>query len=389
MTDIGRVEHVAASRAQLPVSAYFDETRFAREMQAIFNRAPLYVGHQKTVPEVGDYRTLIQENDGRVLVRSQQGVELMSNVCRHRQALMLGNCTGDHAANPLAHSRGNLGPSGNIVCPLHRWTYNNRGSLIGAPLFGETPSLDLQRYPLQEWNGSLFEAPRQGSRQIARELAALDGRPEFDFSDYVLDRVEVHQCNYNWKTFIEVYLEDYHVGPFHPGLGHFVTCDDLSWELDDWFSLQRVGVHNALAHPGSGVYRQWHDELLAFRRGQAPEFGAIWVTHFPTHMIELYPHTLVLSTLYPKSPQETVNIVEFYYPEEIVHFERGFIEAQQAAYMETAVEDDEIAERMDAGRRALMERGVNEVGPYQSPMEDGMLHFHEWYRQAMNEPRDL
>ena len=36
---------------------------------------------------------------------------------------------------------------------------------------------------------------------------------------------------------------------------------------------------------------------------------------------------------------------------------------------------------MDAGRKALMQRGDNEVGPYQSPMEDGMQHFHEWYRQ--------
>jgi hypothetical protein len=24
------------------------------------------------------------------------------------------------------------------------------------------------------------------------------------------------------------------------------------------------------------------------------------------------------------------------------------------------------------------------VGPYQSPMEDGMQHFHEWYRRVMN-----
>jgi phenylpropionate dioxygenase-like ring-hydroxylating dioxygenase large terminal subunit len=102
-------------------------------------------------------------------------------------------------------------------------------------------------------------------------------------------------------------------------------------------------------------------------------------------MIELYPHVLVLSTLYPKSPQETVNIAEFYYPEEIALFEREFVEAQRAAYMETAVEDDEIGERMDAGRRALLRRGVSESGPYQSPMEDGMLHFHEWYRNIMGE----
>ncbi|NYE26731.1 aromatic ring-hydroxylating oxygenase subunit alpha [Pigmentiphaga litoralis] len=392
MTDIGRVEHVAASRAQLPVSAYFDDARFKREMQSIFSRSPNYVGHRNNLPEVGDYRTLAQENDGRVLVRNQHGVELVSNVCRHRQAVMLGKgSVGSDGARRYADAptTGNLGVTGNIVCPLHRWTYNGQGKLIGAPLFGENPCLDLERFPLQEWNGSLFEAPRLGDRHAGRELSALLGRPEFDLSDYVLDRVETHVCHYNWKTFIEVYLEDYHVGPFHPGLGRFVTCDDLSWEFNDFYSLQKVGVHQDLEHPGSSVYQRWHDKVLDYRNGEPPDFGAIWVTHFPTHMIELYPHTLVLSTLYPKGPQETVNMVEFYYPEDIVHFEREFVEAQQAAYMETAVEDDEIAERMDAGRRILLERGTNEVGPYQSPMEDGMQHFHEWYRSAMNEPENL
>ena len=76
-------------------------------------------------------------------------------------------------------------------------------------------------------------------------------------------------------------------------------------------------------------------------------------------------------------------MVEFYYPEDIVLFEREFVEAEQAAYMETAIEDDEIALRMDRGRRALYERGDNEVGPYQSPMEDGMLHFHEYLRRGL------
>jgi choline monooxygenase len=100
-------------------------------------------------------------------------------------------------------------------------------------------------------------------------------------------------------------------------------------------------------------------------------------------MVEWYPHVLTVSTLHPMGPQKTMNMVEFYYPEEIVAFEREFVEAQQAAYMETCIEDDEIGERMDAGRRALMQRGDNEVGPYQSPMEDGMQHFHEWYRGVM------
>jgi phenylpropionate dioxygenase-like ring-hydroxylating dioxygenase large terminal subunit len=251
--------------------------------------------------------------------------------------------------------------------------------LLGAPQFDDKPCLNLERFSIKDCHGLLFEGPRDPVADIGKLFA----RPEFDFSDYVLDHVEVHQCNYNWKTFIEVYLEDYHVAPFHPGLGHFVTCDDLSWEFTDQYSMQRVGVHQALSQPGTPAYKVWHDKLMQFRRGQAPDFGAVWVTYFPTHMIELYPHVLVLSTLYPKSPQETVNIVEFYYPEEIALFEREFVEAQREAYMETAVEDDEIAERMDAGRLALLKRGVSETGPYQSPMEDGMQHFHEWYRNTL------
>ncbi len=297
-----------------------------------------------------------------MLVRNAQGVELLSNICRHRQALMFNG----------------RGTASNIVCPIHRWTYDLKGKLLGAPHFADKPCLNLGRTPMQNWNGLLFD----GKRDVARDLAALGVR-DFDFSGYMLDRVELHRVNYNWKTFIEVYLEDYHVGPFHPGLGQFVTCEDLAWEFGDWYSVQTVGLNNGLAKAGSRTYERWHKAVLDFYRGEMPRKGAVWLTYYPNIMLEWYPHVLVVSTLYPEAPDRTLNVVEFYYPEEIALFEREFVEAEQAAYMETAREDDEIAERMDAGRRALWLAGRNEVGPYQSPMEDGMQHFHEFYRQQM------
>jgi choline monooxygenase len=199
----------------------------------------------------------------------------------------------------------------------------------------------------------------------------------------VLDHVELHTCHYNWKTFIEVYLEDYHVGPFHPGLSQFVTCEDLRWELKPEYSVQTVGARNLLGKAGSPAYQRWHEVLMRYRNGEPPAHGAIWLTYYPHIMIEWYPHVLTVSTLHPVSPTETLNMVAFYYPEEIAAFEREFVEAQRAAYMETCVEDDEIAERMDAGRKALLARGDNEVGPYQSPMEDGMQHFHEWINRKL------
>ena len=358
------------SNTQLPVSVYFDESLYKEELERIFQSGPRYLGHALSVPEVGDYHALPQESEGRVLVRTKDGIELLSNVCRHRQAVML-------------KGRGNS--RNNIVCPLHRWTYSHQGQLIGAPHFDHDPCLNLNKYKVRNWNGLLFE---DNGRDIARDLAGIDARfkpgGDLDFSGYVLDHVELHTCHYNWKTFIEVYLEDYHVGPFHPGLGNFVTCDDLSWDMAEAYSVQTVGVSKGFDKPGSDVYKKWREVLLNHRGGQKPTQGAVWLTYYPTMMVEWYPHVLVVSNMYPKGPQETLNVVEFYYPEEIAAFEREFVEAQRAAYMETCVEDDEIAERMDAGRRALMLRGDNEVGPYQSPMEDGMQHFHEWYRRAMD-----
>jgi len=216
MSDLSLRLQQAAS--QLPVSSYFDEALFQRELERIFQPGPRYVGHELCVPNAGDYYALPQENGGRALVRDAQGqVQLVSNVCRHRQAVML-----QGRGSLYTQQKGSAG--GNIVCPLHRWTYSAQGALLGAPHFAQDPCLNLRNFPLRSWNGLLFE---DNGRDIAADLAQLGPRAELDFSGYALDRVELHECNYNWKTFIEVYLEDYHVGPFHPGLGNFVTCDDL------------------------------------------------------------------------------------------------------------------------------------------------------------------
>jgi len=32
-----------------------------------------------------------------------------------------------------------------------------------------------------------------------------------------------------------------------------------------------------------------------------------------------------------------------------------------------------------------MQQGINQVGPYQSPMEDGMQHFHEYLRRELGD----
>jgi choline monooxygenase len=339
MSDLAAAARLGQATSQLPVAWYCDPRVLEAERKHLLARGPGYVGHALMVPERGDYHVLPARNDAQALVHGPRGVELMSNICRHRQAIML---TG----------RGN---TQSIVCPIHRWTYDLGGKLLGAPHFANQPCEQLGRTPLQNWKGLLFDGPRDVARDLSR--LTLD---ELDFSGHLLNHVELHECRYNWKTFIEVYLEDYHVEPFHPGLGSFVTCDNLRWEFAERASVQFVGVHNGLANPGTRTYEQ-------------------------NIMVEWYPHVLVISTLIPQAVDRTLNVVEYYYPEDISLFEPEFVAAEQAAYRETAKEDDEIAERMDGGRKALYAQGRSEVGPYQSPMEDGMQHFHEFYRREMEQ----
>ena len=41
------------------------------------------------------------------------------------------------------------------------------------------------------------------------------------------------------------------------------------------------------------------------------------------------------------------------------------------------------AVHMHQGRKSLYQRGIEQHGPYQSPTEDGMLHFHEYLRRNL------
>lgn len=363
---------------QLPIHTYCDPKIYEQEQALIFQKSARYIGHEKMVPNIGDWYALPHDDHSRILVRSESGIELLSNVCRHRQALMLGDFSPE-ASDSTIH-RGNLKTTGGkIMCPLHAWSYDTSGLIVGAPKFPDRPCRNLPRYPIANIGGFLFEGPRDP----AEDIGALFDRPEMNFDDYALDHVEMHPCKCNWKTFLEIYNDDYHIATFHPGLRKYVRSEGLSWDYGDWYSLQRINVNPNLERAGTDTYKAWHEGLMAHCGGVSPEFGAIWASYYPTHMIEVFPHALVLSTVYPRGVHDSVNVIEFYYPNELLATNRELVESHRAAYMETAIEDDEIAERTDAGRRALYKRGVDDSGPYQIPLEEGMQHFHGWYRSVM------
>ena len=244
MSDVAKIEQFSPVSAQPPLRWYFDPRVLEVEQRVLFDAGPNYVGHELMAPNLGDYHVLEWMDNAKMLVRNEQGVELLSNICRHRQAIML-----EGRGKPSTScARCTAGPT------------RLDGKLLGAPHFPQNPCLHLHKAPLQRWNGLLFAS----GRDILKDLANVSVMKDLDFSGYMLDRVEVDEYNFNWKTFIEVYLEDYHVVPFHPGLSNFVNCDDLKWDFGDWYSVQTVGINNGLRKSGSDVYKAWQEQVLQY-----------------------------------------------------------------------------------------------------------------------------
>jgi len=353
--------------APLPVAWYLDRAWYEREMLLLFDRGPNYAGHELMVPQPGDYISLPWMDDRKVLVRDPRGVNLLSNVCRHRQARLL-------------DGRGRVR---NIVCPVHRWTYDLDGRLLGAPDFDQTPQCSLPSTRLSNWRGLLFAGPRDPNV----DLADFPLQDDYNWSGYVFDRSIVEECPFNWKEFLEIFLELYHVEAAHPGLQNWVDAANYEWGFGDRWSYQILGVNDQLRVQTSANYEKYRDAILRYSDGRLPRYGTVWSILYPNVMIEWYPFALVISTLIPRGPDHTTNVVEFYYPEEIQAFERQIVEAHQASYAESGAEDARICARLHDGRRALWLAGEDDVGPHHTPHEDGMIHLHDWIRREMGQRR--
>jgi choline monooxygenase len=357
----------AETSVGLPISWYFDPEILEIERQKLFAAGPTYAGHTSLVAKDGDYIALGGQQRGNLLVRHNGKPQLVSNVCRHRQAQML---TG-------------FGHAKNIVCPVHNWAYDLNGRQVAAPHFAENPCLDLERTELRDWNGMLFTGPRD----VLHELAPLAGWTELSASSYVLERIDEEEHDLNWKAYLEVYLEDYHISACHPGFRAMVDPSDLRGALQavggERFYCEQVNVRWPLPPAGSPLFAEFQKILIDVLAGHRPPFAAIWASLFNGLLIEWYPFTMVATTYTPLSPTRTRLRSEYYFDAEIAATRRDYVECGLAVLDEVTGEDQAAAQRLQDGRRALFDRGENAQGPYQLPMEQGLRRFHDCLRAVV------
>lgn len=346
------------------IPSYFNDEFQKLELQNLFNSSDAlkYIGHELMVPNPNDYRVIPSTDDRWTLFNTNHERSLVSNVCLHRQSKLLSG-------------------SGNkkvIGCKVHCWTYSQTGELKTAPFFKDKPNSKLKTKKLNNWNGLLFEG-----RTPNLDLKAAGVADLINFDGFFFHSSTTTEYNFNWKTFSEIYLENYHVFGMHPGLKDFVNPADLEWVVGDDFSLQKVGISTSLRHrSGTPTYHKWHEAISKAYPDELPKYGAIWIYLYPNIMIEWYPNVLVVSTIHPIEPQKCINHVEYYYPKAMYEQNPEYFEIEQQVYEETAIEDEEACLLLDAGRKALFTSGEFEYGPIESFLEKGVKLFYEYIKKS-------
>ena len=211
---------------------YTDRGIFAAEMESVFARSWVMVGHASEVAEPGTVITA-RVGDESVLVANDAGqLRAMFNVCQHR----------GHELVTSATAR-----LDRITCPYHAWTYSLDGRLLHAR--GEdVGDVCVPRVRLETLAGFLFV-------NLSAEAAGLaDTAP--GVQDGLLARVPdaprrvlsarlTHEMRANWKVVVENYNECYHCPNVHKWFTSGVVAPG-SYRIASGGSV----IHHAAERPG-------------------------------------------------------------------------------------------------------------------------------------------
>lgn len=100
-------------------SIFADDDVYQLELQQIFARCWLYLGHESQLPNNGDFINVYMGTENVLVCRDRQGkIGAFVNSCRHRGV-------------PVC--RADQGNARSFVCPYHAWTYDTQGNLIHVP----------------------------------------------------------------------------------------------------------------------------------------------------------------------------------------------------------------------------------------------------------------
>jgi phenylpropionate dioxygenase-like ring-hydroxylating dioxygenase large terminal subunit len=328
----------------LSAALYRDPAVYEAERKTVFARTWQLLAHESQLAEPGDYVAATLAGYPVVAVRSEDGrIRAFHNVCRHR-------------AGPLV--KDGVGSAGRaLTCLYHGWRYALDGRLASARDFGPAADFDPRDYGLfalacESWRGFVFVNMDREAEPLARTVAPLEARAgKLSLERYSHPRHSVHNLKCNWKTYVENYLEGYHIPVLHPSLAATLGTN-YGVEIEP-----PVQFYRADAREGAAVAGLW---------------GWVW----PCLGINVYAEGILVERMWPLDHANTRLDYLFLFPQDA---DTRAMEKAVAASLVTTKEDIEITEAVQRN----LDAGLYDKGRLSPKHEQGVRWFQKEIARAL------
>ena len=363
----------AAERSvSLPPACYVDEAVTQAEIRDLFRAGWFGAGRSDQVKEPGDYVALDLAGHSIILLRDKSGtLSAFANTCRHRAMRLLdgtGNCRG-------------------IRCPFHSWAYRLDGTLAAAPHMDDVDGFDkaengLIRYRAEERAGFVFlclnvNAP--GLDAILGDFAEIHA--PWPLETLVSTRRQELEVACNWKAFLEVFNEYYHLPFVHPNsIGDVYELPDAPEDVTGSYVTQFGATE------GTGGLLQDEQEMalppMPGLKGRAAA-GVRYSWMFPNMTLAAGTDALWVYEAYPLGPNRCKVVQTACFPPDTLAVEGA--KAKVAAYhsrLDAALAEDIPA--LEAQHRGFAHPDARQ-GHFQPLLETNVAGFARWYAAKMIE----
>ncbi|MFG1462945.1 aromatic ring-hydroxylating dioxygenase subunit alpha [Xanthobacter sp. DSM 24535] len=282
---------------------YYDPDIFQEELEKIWYRTWVYVGHTSEIPNKNDYVTKSIGPTPVLLVRDKDGeVRLLLNKCPHR-------------GNQLcAYKKGNRT---SFTCPYHSWTFSNTGDLMGYALpegyeGQDKKGLNLGKVPrIAIYRGFVFGSMAQDGPSLDEHLGGakasldqlLDNSPtgELDLTVGFLQ----HRTKANWKFMLENETDGY-----HPGFVHGSVFQVTNSGIGDLYAAQSTALTRDYGngHTEFDLRPEWRRidkpmEWFGTSEARLPDYATAMNTAYGPErarqiMIDGSPHVMIFPNLF-------------------------------------------------------------------------------------------
>lgn len=328
-----------------PAHWYADPKFWPQERDGIFAKNWMFFCHESDVAEPLSYWAETLAGYPLLAVRDSNGVlRAFHNVCRHR-------------AGPLVNNGSGV-CDGHLTCAYHGWKYTLDGRLRLARDFGaKGGDFDPREYGLfpvriDNWRGLLFVCLDDNAPDLSTCLAPLDARlGHKDWSGFKMALRREHALDCNWKTYVENYLEGYHIPNMHPTLDAELQSD--AYEV---------------AVEGKAIFHACPP------RDETAVSEGLWGWVWPNIAINVYQKGLMIERMSPVGATKTR--LDYVYLSD-----GGEALSAEALAMSDQVtaEDKWIVERVQENLNA----GLYSVGRLSPKHEVGIVAFQGWIKDVL------